>query len=319
MRREVASIAAMGCLLVIAIMLALVLAGPFQASNLQAFPNPEDPVNPLIYILLILGFTALILLIVKYGRQSMIRYLILVVMAIALWFVFFLPFAYLYDYLSPGMDFEVFEALVNLSSLAAALAITAGLYYHPEWWLVDASGVAVAAGVTAVIGISFAILPAFLLLIALAVYDAISVYKTKHMIVLADAVAGERLPILLVIPKTLKYSFMKQPGLKKQLAKGTEREAMFMGLGDIIIPGVLVVSALSFLGPEAVLGTYSNLLVAMVTMLGILVGFLLLMRFVMKGNPQAGLPLLNAGAIIGYVVGYLAVYRDLSLGMTLPF
>jgi presenilin-like A22 family membrane protease len=319
MRREVMSIAAMGCLLVIALMLALVLAGPFQASNLQAFPEPENLVNPLIYILLILGFTALILLIVKYGRQSMIRYLILIVMAMALWFVFFLPFAYLYDFLFPDLSFAVFEAVVNLSSLAAALAITAGLYYHPEWWLVDSSGVAVAAGVTAVIGISFAILPTFLLLIALAVYDAISVYKTKHMIVLADAVAGERLPILLVVPKTLKYSFMKQPGLKKQLAEGTEREAMFMGLGDIIIPGILVVSAFSFLSPEAELGTYANLLVAMITLVGILVGFLILMRYVLKGNPQAGLPLLNSGAMLGYVVGYLLVYRDLSLGMTLSF
>ncbi len=319
MRRELPSIAAMGCLLVLSLMLALVLAGPFQASQLQAFENPEDPVNPLIYILLILGFTALILVIVKYGRRNIIRYLILIVVAIALWFVFFLPFAYLYYYLFPDMPQGAYELAVNLSSLGLSLALTAGLYFHPEWWLVDTTGIAVAAGVTAVIGISFAILPAFLLLIALAVYDAISVYKTKHMVVLADAVAGERLPILLVIPKTLKYSFLKQPPLKKQMKKGTEREAMFMGLGDVIIPGVLVVSAFSFLDPEPLLGTYANLLVALVTLAGALVGFVILMRYVLKGNPQAGLPLLNGGAMLGYVSGYLLVYQDLSLGMALPF
>src|SRR3989442_3269677 len=101
----------------------------------------------------------------------------------------------------------------------------------------------------AILGMSFEILPAVLLLFALAVYDVISVYKTKHMIVLADAVAGQRLPILIVIPKHRGYSFLLQASLRKQIASGEEREAMFMGLGDIIIPGILVVSAfVSLLG-----------------------------------------------------------------------
>jgi presenilin-like A22 family membrane protease len=43
------------------------------------------------------------------------------------------------------------------------------------------------------------------------------------------------------------------------------------------------------------------------------------MYFVGKGNPQAGLPLLNSGAIIGYVVSYVLVFNELSLGINLPW
>jgi len=92
---------------------------------------------------------------------------------------------------------------------------------------------------------------------------------------------------------------------------------MFMGLGDIIIPGILVVSAFVSLDGRAaaVLGIGGNLIVSLVTLLGTLAGFVVLMRFVMRGNPQAGLPLLNSGAILGYVLSYYLIYRDLTFGM----
>jgi presenilin-like A22 family membrane protease len=50
---------------------------------------------------------------------------------------------------------------------------------------------------------------------------------------------------------------------------------------------------------------------------GSTVGFLALMTYVLKGNPQAGLPLLNGGAIIGYLLTYLLVFQNLSFGITL--
>ena len=40
-------------------------------------------------------------------------------------------------------------------------------------------------------------------------------------------------------------------------------------------------------------------------MLGGLLGYLILMTYVAKGRPQAGLPLLNGGAILGYIIGGL--------------
>jgi presenilin-like A22 family membrane protease len=218
-----------------------------------------------------------------------------------------------------GLNEEIFEAPCYLAFI---IAIVFGilLFKYPEWYVVDFVGIVVAAGVCAIIGISLAILPILVLLIILAVYDAISVYKTKHMVDLADKVVDWHLPILLVIPKNLKYSFLKQKGLKKQLKEGTEREAMFMGLGDIIIPGTLAISASQFLVPFTSWGGMaSNLIVALGVLIGTLAGFTALMRYVLKGNPQAGLPLLNTGAICGYFITYWLVYQDLSFGLSFVF
>ena len=303
-KSDFTSAVAVGCIFVITYMIALTLAAPFQAAGFQAFEEPDDPVNPLIYIALIFIFTFVILVFVKKRRMHWIKYIVLGAMAITMVFVFFLPFAYLFYYLGVNPDYGFIAAVV----LAAVLTYL--LIVYPEWYVIDGVGIAVGAGVTAIIGISFGILPSLILLIALAVYDAISVYKTKHMVTLADAVVVQRLPVLLVIPKKLSYSFLEQKGLKEQLKEKEERDAMFMGLGDIIIPGVLVVA--SYIATN-------NLLVPIATIIGTLVGFSVLMFYVLKGNPQAGLPLLNTGAILGFVVAYILIYNDLTLGITIPW
>src|SRR6267143_1316827 len=325
MRREYVSIAAMGTILAVTQILAIVLSLPFQANQFQAFQNPGDVTNTVIYIIMILAFTAVILALVKYRRQNLARYVIMASIFVTLAFILLLPLYYGLWYATAyatGRDPDV-NLLSNLSTLLAFI-LAGGLVYllvkFPEWYVVDAIGVVTAVGVTAILGISFGILPAFLLLIALAVYDAWAVYRTKHMITLADELTSQRLPILLVIPKKSGYSFREQKSLKAQVASGEEREAMFMGLGDLIIPGILAVSAFTFppsnrtptgaLVPDIrfVFGLPSNLFIAACAIIGCLVGFSLLMRFVMKGNPQAGLPLLNGGTIAGYLLSFALVY-----------
>ena len=138
------------------------------------------------------------------------------------------------------------------------------------------------------------------------------------MLTLADAVTEKRLPIVLVVPKKKGYSFKKQPSLKKSLSeKGKKkREAMFMGLGDIVFPGSLVISAMTFLSVnENLAPTSQSVAVAISTLIGSMVGYTILMRYVLGGRPQAGLPLLNAGAILGFAVGYFIVFRDLGMGI----
>ena len=208
-----------------------------------------------------------------------------------------------------------------LISFIAAFLLTLIVLKFPEWYVVDTVGLVMAIGATVILGVTFAILPAIVLLIVLAIYDAISVYKTKHMITLADSVIDLNLPVLLVIPKKLGYSYRKEkPRLKEQIKEGKEREAMFMGLGDIVIPSLLIVSSLTFLpATQGALGIGGNILVGIGTMIGILVGFSILMRFVLKGNPQAGLPLLNSGAVGGYLISYILVFGDFAFGFNLNF
>lgn len=313
MAKDLRPIAAMAAILVVAQLIALLLAPLFVSQNMQVFANTGDPMNSVLYIVLILLFTGLILLVIRIRRAGVMRWLILGSMFLTMMLVFLLPFFLLF--LALNVQFPDVVAQVEATILAAAL--TWGLAKYPEWYLVDAVGVSVAAGVTAILGISFAILPALVLLIGLAVYDALSVYKTKHMVTLADAATSQRLPILIVVPKSRRYSFLKQKGIKEQIASGEERDAMFMGLGDVIIPGILVVSAFVSNANKAatVFGVAGNLVVALFTIVGTLVGFSVLMRYVMKGNPQAGLPLLNTGAILGYLVAYLLVFHDLTFGI----
>src|SRR5213594_835839 len=316
MRREIPSVAAMAALLVVSQIAAIALSPIFAGAGFQAFQRPEDVTNTVIYLIMILAFTAVILGLVRYKRQNLAKYVIMASIFITLAFVLLLPLFYALDYATGGTADGV---LLGNVATVLAFAVAAGLVYllvkFPEWYVVDAIGMVTAAGVTAILGISFGTLPAILLLIALAFYDAWAVYRTKHMITLADELTSQRLPILLVIPKKAGYSFREQKSLKSQIAAGEEREAMFIGLGDLIIPGIMSVSAFTFLTApgRSFFGIEPNAFVAAGTVLGSLVGFFFLMRFVLKGNPQAGLPLLNGGALLGFVLTNLLAYEHLNL------
>jgi len=316
MRREFYSIAAMAGVLVGSQLAAIALAPLFLVNQFQAFQNPGDVANTAIYVIMILGFTAVILALVRYRRQNLAKYFIMASIFVTLAFVLLLPLYYAFDFITGGrVGGDLLGNFATLVAFVVAGLLVYTLLKFPEWYVVDTVGIVTAVGVTAILGISFGTIPALLLLGALAIYDAWAVYRTKHMITLADELTSERLPILLVIPKKAGYSFRTQKRLKDQVATGEEREAMFVGLGDIIIPGILSVSAFTFL-PVAgrfLLGLGPNVVTALGTVIGSLVGFLILMRFVLKGNPQAGLPLLNGGAIIGFLVTNFLAYGYLSL------
>ena len=316
MRREIPSIAAMAALLVGSQIAAIALSPIFAGAGFQAFQSPQDVTNTVIYLIMILAFTAVILGLVRYKRQNLAKYVIMASIFITLAFILLLPLFYGLDYATGGTADGV---LLGNVATVLAFAVAAGLVYllvkFPEWYVVDAIGIMTAAGVTAILGISFGTLPAILLLIALAFYDAWAVYRTKHMITLADELTSQRLPILLVIPKKAGYSFRQQKSLKEQVASGEEREAMFVGLGDLIIPGIMAVSAFTFSSAagRSFLGVLPNGIIAFGTILGSLVGFIVLMRYVLKGNPQAGLPLLNGGALLGFVIASLLVYGTVHI------
>lgn len=271
-------------------LLALVFARPFLAAGLQAFEDPNDTGNSLWYIVLILAFTFVILYIAKKGQKWLIRAIILAAVGSTIAYVVYPVF-----YISLAWTFTPSVAVAVL----AGLACVAALYWHPEWYVIDTVGLLVAAGSAAVFGISLGILPTVILLAALAVYDFIAVYRTKHMLSLADTVIELRLPVLLVIPKVAHYRFRAESNKFKEAKpenKG-ERDAMFMGLGDLVIPSILVVSALMFAKEGW------GMLPSLGAAIGTLAGFGVLMGYVLKGKPQAGLPLLNGGALVGFVAG----------------
>ncbi len=271
----------------------------------QAFPDANNPANPLIYVLMILLVTALVLVLIRYGKQRIIQAIFMFSVFITLFYVFFPSLA--------QVDQEGWIALFVSIGLAGALV--ALLLVKGEWYIIDTVGLIVGCGITAILGFSLGILPSIILLIIMAVYDAISVYKTKHMISLAEGVVPMRLPVLFVVPKNKNFRMSDLDNKKIVKEEGGEREAFFMGVGDAVIPGILVVSAFTFLSTSSDFFSNANLLVAIGTILGGLVGFVGLMIFVLRGKPQAGLPFLNTGAIAGYLVSYLLVFQNLGFGL----
>jgi presenilin-like A22 family membrane protease len=276
----------MAGLLVIVQVLSLFLSMPMKVSGMQAFDDPTLVSNSIYYIAMILGFTVLVLIAIKKNMKWFISLSIYLAIVSTLYYVF-LALLNLLPFLSE------LEAII--ASVLISAGITVLLYKYPEWYVVDLVGICIAGGVSALIGISLSIIPIIILLLLLAVYDAISVYKTKHMITMAEGIMDLKLPILFIIPKHARYSF-----LHEDFKKGEKREAFFMGLGDAVMPTLLVVSASVFIPGSGVI-SYPVL----GAMMGTLAGYAVLYSFVMKGKPQAGLPFLNSGVILGFFVGVL--------------
>lgn len=303
-------------------LVALALAFPFLHAGLSSTSNPNSPTDPLLIIVVIVGAPLLLLWLVRFqGAMGMLRTVLLLAIASSLDVTLTAALGLLLPspvYAAPYGSALVLDLAVTLGALAAVASFLA-LLMEPQWYVVDGVGFVAGGSLTALLGISFGILPCFILLGALAVYDAIAVYRTKHMVRLADVVTEMKLPILMVMPGRADFDYTRSASLEVQRGQPAEdREALYMGLGDVVIPGTLVVSAFVWLpAMHTPLGVGANLLVALGAMAGSLVGYGFLMRLVAKGNPQAGLPLLNGGALLGYIATYLVLFHSLSLGLSL--
>jgi presenilin-like A22 family membrane protease len=270
---------------------ALLLSLPVQAAGISAFEDPESVANPFIFLIILFIFTGILLLLIRYGLKRIIA----IIIALSI----FLTFCYIFQAIVLMTSLTADAATVVM--LALSIVATALLYLYPEWYVIDTLGVFIAAGVASIFGVSLEVLPVVILLLILAIYDAISVYKTKHMITLAEGIIDLKTPILFVIPKRKDYSFIRE-GIGK-LDSGGERAAFIMGMGDLIMPSILVVSANVFLEGTRLFGLVN--LPALGAMVGSLAGLVVLLYFVSSGRPQAGLPPLNGGTIIGLAAGLL--------------
>ena len=276
-------------MLVLVEIIALLLSLPMQTAGITAFEDPESFTNPLIFIVILLVFTAFLLVLIRYRWKKLIG----VIIAVSIFFTFIYIFAGITIYFL-GMVPGTLGVTLALSLFSTAL-----LYLYPEWYIIDILGILIAAGAASIFGISLNIIPVLILLGILMVYDAISVYKTRHMVTLAEGVIDIKSPILFIVPKRRGYSFMRE-GIGD--LDGGERAAFVIGMGDLIMPSILVVSANVFLNTTRLAGVIT--LPALGAIIGSVIGLSLLLIVVQKGKPQAGLPPINGGAILGFLAGY---------------
>jgi len=298
-KRDAFAFFLMAALLLVTDGLALLVTKPFAEVGIVAFENPDDPLGLVYFFSMLVVLTVMILLISKFWKRQVVQGIVLGAVGL---FLFSVVYAFL-----TGVVPELWS--LGLSAAVTALVLVL-LVRYPEWYVIDACGVLMGLATIAVFGISLSISLVIVLLIVMAIYDAVSVYGTKHMIDLVDTVLDLKLPVILVIPKSRKYSLLKETkSLKRKLEEQEEREASFMGLGDVVFPGTLVVSTFHNLSSN-------GLLIAVSVMLGTIFGFAVLAMSLMKGKPQAGLPYLCGGAILGYVVSSYLVFGQL-VGLSL--
>ena len=265
------------------------------------------------------------------GKEAVIKVIVFLALGYSL-LLAVMPVLAILDYLL-GLDSG--PALFSLICLGVAGGMMYTLHRYPEWYVVNTVGVLVGSGVIVMLGIAFVPVLIILFMVLAAIYDHWAVNGSKHMLELADTMIDLKLPVLLVAPKDTSYTFLKQDGdiregteprpqappegSEMRVAKPKSRDALFMGLGDVIFPGMLVISSITFLpeiGPVVFdfWGDPSKpvhlgpMLVGMGTLFGGLLGYAALMTQVARGKPQAGLPLLNGGSILGYLVsGAIAI------------
>ena len=234
--------------------LALFIAPSFQSAGMQAFEDTSDVSNSFTYILMILAFTAFILLVIKL-KKSLLKPLFYSLLLLT-YFYGFMPF-------------------IGILSFIPSIILLYLLIKKRHWIVINVSAVIIGATVTAIFGISMEPLPVIILLTALAIYDYLAVYKTKHMLTLADSVSEMGIPVIFIIP-------------------GKERDAI-MGVGDAVMPNILVVSGLVF---------GNCISVPLVTFIFGMAGLFILLAKVEKSKKaHPGLPILNFSAILGYISG----------------
>ena len=274
--------------------------------------NPENVGYAFYYIIGLLIISALLIFLLR-RKKKVIRLAIRLAIYTSIGMTLFYFFVAVLDKAVGDSTYIV------ILSILFALALTVLIHKYPEWYIIDITGLMISIGICTLLGISLSYMPIIILMVGLLIYDFIAVYKTKHMITLAHGMMDLKLPILFVIPKKWNYSFIKDDFSEemepnKEIPEGEEQkkksDALFMGLGDAVIPTLLVISSNHFLEHDGIIAIPS-----LFAMIGTLVGFVALMYLVSKGKPQAGLPFLNTGAIVGFVIGVIVSGTAISISL----
>ncbi|HJJ41815.1 MAG TPA: presenilin family intramembrane aspartyl protease [Methanocorpusculum sp.] len=284
-----ASYMGMVILMIVTFVISLLMIIPVDNAGLIAFEDPNSMLNIVIFIIAMLFFTFVLLALIKWKAQKLITVLIGFSIGLVLFYVVFALLSYIIN-----------GVLLYIISAVCAAALVILLYLYPEWYVIDSVGILASAGCASIFGISLSIYPVIVLLVLLMVYDYISVKRSKHMLKLADGVMKQKMQIMFVVPRSPKYSFRKSN--MSMTDETGERNAYMLGMGDIIIPAILLVSAQFYAGGDGVMSILGCSLPAVGVFIGAALGLLIVLINVNKKGPQPGLPYINGCAIIGFLI-----------------
>ena len=343
-RDQWVSMTGMAAMFVVSIGFGIFIQPFYNFEEMRAFgeEGTTEAGNIILELFMIFLFTIAIIWLARKGLEVVIKGVVFLALGYSLMMAV-LPILAIMLWI---FGVEIDDLIVFAITIGVTIAMMYTLHKYPEWYVVNTVGLLVGSGVIVMLGIAFVPVLIILFMVLAAIYDHWAVNGSKHMLELADTMIDLKLPVLLVAPKDASYSFLDQESntmrrdvgedvnrerpLESELVQKKSRDALFMGLGDVIFPGMLVISSITFLptnGSSVVFDFWGGatvpihlgpMLVGLGTLVGGLLGYLALMTQVARGKPQAGLPLLNGGSILGYIIsgtialGFDNLWQDIS-------
>lgn len=256
-------------------------------SGIQSPPSSTTSGAPyiLFYLIAAVLFSGVVIFLGRKNLGKVIRWVFIGVIAYVVFYVWL--------YLGAFIAQNEIQYLIIIFAAPAIMVLL--MIFRNEWYTVDAAGFFLVAGISSLWGLIIGVWASVGFLAVFAVYDYIAVYRTKHMVSLARVAMDDKLPLLFVFPGE-KGVKMKDLNLSESGQKG-ERKVLLLGFGDMVFPGIMVVSS-------AVYGRPDIFPFMLFPMVGALIGMAVLL-FTKVSKPAPGLPMINSGAIAGFVLVFL--------------
>ncbi len=256
-------------------------------SGLQSPPSsPTAGASYIVfYLLAALVFSGFVIFL---GRRNLGRLLRWIFIGVIAYVVF-----YVWLYLGAFIAQTELQYLIIIFAAPAIMVLL--MIFKNEWYVVDAAGFFLVAGVASLWGLIIGVWAAVGFLVAFAIYDYIAVYRTKHMVSLAKVAIDDKLPLLFVFPGE-KGVKMKDLKMSETGEKG-DQKVLFLGFGDMVFPAIMVVSS-------AIYGRPDIIPFMLFPLIGAIIGMGLLF-FTSISKPAPGLPMINTGAVSGFLIAFL--------------
>ncbi len=188
--------------------------------------------------------------------------------------------------------FIFFNILVS-NTVALSLVILALLlrYVFPKVWLHNLVIGLATAGIGASFGLSLPLAAVLIIIFILSLYDYVAVYKTKHMVEMFRELLARKVIFALILSEKFKDWFVDFRKIQPR------SKFLFLGTGDIVLPLILAVSALSY-GLESAIFVVGGSLVGVVVLHAIFTSQ-------PKRTPMPALPPLAFFSVLGFLISLL--------------
>ncbi|MAG18152.1 MAG: hypothetical protein CL944_01625 [Candidatus Diapherotrites archaeon] len=218
--------------------------------------NPDDVENSIGLMVWILGFTAILLILIKFAPEWLLTILLKGIESMAIFgttLIVLLP---------TGIVDEIIL-------LIAIVFVVLRIIFKEHLLLRNASSIVAAAGAGALIGASLGVIPILVFIVLLGVYDYIAVFKTKHMVTLAKGVTKKNLAFTYALP--------------------TKEHKFELGTGDMVIPLAFAISVLATQTTSGLVKFIPSVAILIASLAGLIITLDYASKN--KGKPLPALPL----------------------------